>query len=85
MIQRPSNLDFACALTLVQEEALDIGRKTSYMRYEPSTNMTVHRPSVQLQLPPKPDKPPGLPLSDDRKQAEAVRNSLVDDKFRALR
>jgi hypothetical protein len=48
MIQRPSNLDSACALALVQEEAHDFGRKVNYMRYKPSSNRMVHRPGAPL-------------------------------------
>jgi hypothetical protein len=48
MIQRPSNMDSACALAHVQEEALESGQKTVYKRYEPSSNRVVHKSGAQL-------------------------------------
>jgi hypothetical protein len=48
MIQRPLNLDSACVHALVQEEALESGRKTVYRCYEPSSNRVVHKPGAQL-------------------------------------
>jgi hypothetical protein len=48
MIQRPSNLDYACVLAIVHEEALESRKKANYRRYEPSSNMMVHRPRAPL-------------------------------------
>jgi hypothetical protein len=44
MIQRPSNLDYACVLAIVHEEALESRKKANYRRYEPSSNMMVRAP-----------------------------------------
>jgi hypothetical protein len=40
MIQRPSNLDVACALALVQEEAMDCSKMKDYRRYDSSSSRT---------------------------------------------
>jgi hypothetical protein len=85
MIQRPSNLDSACALAHVHEEALESGKKANYRRYEPSSNMTVHGHRAPLQFPPKPDKAVGSSGTEDHKAVEAVRLNSVDDKFKAHR
>jgi hypothetical protein len=38
MIQRPSTFDAACALALVQEEAMESRKKQKYRCYDPSFN-----------------------------------------------
>jgi hypothetical protein len=85
MIQRTSNLDSACVLALVQEKALESGRKASYRRYELSSDRTVHRLGAPWKFPPKPDKSVGLSVSDDRKATKAARPNSIDDMFRSLR
>jgi hypothetical protein len=57
MIQCPTTLDSACALALVQEEALDTGKK-EVRRYEPFSHWQVHKSAYPLPVPPKLDKPP---------------------------
>jgi hypothetical protein len=47
MIQRPSTLDFSCALALVQEEALDSHKDTCY---ESTFSRVTHRPAYPLLL-----------------------------------
>jgi hypothetical protein len=42
VIQRPSTLNYACAPALVQEEALDHGKKKEFRRYEKFSNRQVH-------------------------------------------
>jgi hypothetical protein len=85
MIQHPSTLDSACALALVQEEVIDSGKKMNYMRYEPSSDRTVHRYGFPLPPPPKPDKPSGIPFAEDRISTEVARANFVDDKLRTLK
>jgi hypothetical protein len=57
MIQRPSTLDSACALALVQEEVVVSGKKKDYRCYEPSSNKPVHRFAFPPPAPPKLDNP----------------------------
>jgi hypothetical protein len=54
MIQRPSNLDSACALALVQEEVVDVGKKREYRRFDPQSNKVVPKPAFPLPPPPPP-------------------------------
>jgi hypothetical protein len=56
MIQRPSTLDTACALALVQEEGIESGKKKEFMRYEPFSSRALHRSAYPLSAPPKIDK-----------------------------
>jgi hypothetical protein len=56
MIQWPTNLDSACALALVQEEASDSGKKKYTMWYD-SFPKSANRLVVSLLEPPKFDKP----------------------------
>jgi hypothetical protein len=84
MIQRPSNLDSACALALVQEEALDAGKKKDYRRVDSSSRF-VPKPAFPLPAPPKLDKPLNPSVSDDRRSNEVAKGPNVDDKSRPLR
>jgi hypothetical protein len=85
MIQHTSTLDSACVLALVQEEVFDSGKKMNYMRYEPSSDRTIHRYGFPFPSPPKPDKPLGIPFAEDRISTEATRANSVDDKLRTLK
>jgi hypothetical protein len=79
MIQRPSSLDAACTLALVQEEALDSQKKKDTRRYESSSYRVTHRPAYSLPAVHKSDQ------YEDKKGADAVKGVTVDDKFRALK
>jgi hypothetical protein len=81
MIQRPSTLDSACALALVQEEAVDSVRKKESQRYEPFSNRQAHRSGQSLLLPPKLDKHASSSVADDRWSTEASRASGSDTKL----
>jgi hypothetical protein len=59
MIQRPSTLDIACALAMVQEEAVESSKKREGRRLEPSFNRTSHRHAYPLPVPPVVDKQSG--------------------------
>jgi hypothetical protein len=84
MIQRPSNLDSACALALVQEEALEAGKKKEYRRMDSSSRF-VPKPAFPLPPPPELDKPLNLFVAEDHRGTDVARGTNVDDKFRALR
>jgi hypothetical protein len=43
MIQRPSNLEEACALALVQEEDVEFSRKREYKRFDSSSSMSYQK------------------------------------------
>jgi hypothetical protein len=79
MIQRPSSLDAACTLALVQEEDMDSHKKKDTRCYESSSYMVTHRPAYSL---------PDVQKSDqyeDKKGADTAKGVTVDDKFRALK
>jgi hypothetical protein len=84
MIQRPTNLDSACALALVQEEACDSRKKKDTGRFD-SFHMSASRLVVSLFEPPKFDKPLGSSGRDDRRSSEFVRTESADDKLKALK
>jgi hypothetical protein len=84
MIQRPSTLDTACSLALVQEEAVESGWKREFRCSEPFSHMTVQKPPLSSPAPLKPDKTTRLTMSEDRRQIEAARAGSMDDKMRAL-
>jgi hypothetical protein len=81
MIQRPSTLDSAYALALVQEEALDSGRKKKLRCYEPFVNKMIHKPAFPLLSPPKLDKPATPSLAEDKHNIDVSQASLTDDKL----
>jgi hypothetical protein len=85
MIQRPSNLDSAYALALVQEEDVDVGKKREYMRFDPSSSKVVLKPAFPLPPPPKLDKSLNTPSAEGRRGTDAARGTNTDDKFRALK
>jgi hypothetical protein len=84
MVQRPATLDSACALALIQEEALDGSRKKEHRRPD-SFGRQYSKPAFPLPLPPRIDKPLNTYAVEDRKGAEAARTANSDDKLRALR
>jgi hypothetical protein len=84
MIQRPSTLDYACALAMVQEEAADSNKVKESRRYEPSSNRVVHRSVMALPVPPKVDKSLSSTGAEDRRATNAARAPSADDKMRAL-
>jgi hypothetical protein len=84
MIQRPSMLDSACALALVQEEAVDFNKKKDHHRHEPFYHRTTQRSSSALSAPTKWDKPPGGSLSEYTWGTEASHASSTDDRLKAL-
>jgi hypothetical protein len=81
MIHRPSSLDYACSLTLVQEAAVDSGKK-EYRRHDQSFGRLSHKPATFLTTAPKYDKPR---VSKDKAVSDSASTSSVDEKFRALK
>jgi hypothetical protein len=81
MIQRPSTLDSACALALVQEEAMDSGRKKDIRRLDSSFTRSAPRQVLPLPPPPRLDKLVG-PVFE---VIEVNRAPTSDDKMRALK
>ena len=81
MVQRPSDLDFACALALVQEEAADSTRRR---RFEPSFNRTAPKSSPVVF-----DKEKSEQILDgvsgDKKWGQSSRGSSSGDKLASLR
>jgi hypothetical protein len=84
MIQRPSNLDSACALALVQKEASDYGKMKEARRFD-SFHKSASRTTVSLSEPPRFDKPSGQSLRDEKKSLEGVRPDSTDEKLKALK
>jgi hypothetical protein len=82
MIQRPSNLDEACVLALVQEEAVEFGRKRVYRRFDSSASRGSQKSAFPLS---RVDKPLLGSAAEDAKTTEAARINNTDDKFRALK
>jgi hypothetical protein len=85
MIQRPSSFDAACALALVQEEAMDSRKKSGYICYDSSFNWSGHKSAYPLPPPPKLDKPANSFLTDDKRSTEASCTTSNDNKLRALK
>jgi hypothetical protein len=82
MVQRPSDLDTACALALVQEEAADSTRR---LRFEPSFNRTALKTSPAVFDKEKPEQvSDGVP--GDKKWGQSSRTpSSSGDKLASLR
>lgn len=81
MVQRPPDLDTACALALVQEEAHDGGRPEQFRPPE-----QVFRPSPRLPpqaVPLHQPRPPTTPVAADRRGLEAARAAPVEQPRQA--
>jgi hypothetical protein len=78
MTQRSATLDSACALALVQEEALESGKKKDYRRSESFSNRSIQRSGGSMPGLSKPEK------SVEGVSQEDKRTGLADDKLRAL-
>jgi hypothetical protein len=82
MIQRPSNLDEACVLALVQEEAIEFGRKREYRRFDYSASRGSQKSAFPLSWVHK--LLIGL-VAEDAKTTKAARTNNTDDKLCALK
>jgi hypothetical protein len=85
MIQHPPTYDSACALALVQEEAVESSHRKEFKRYEPISHRMAHRSALPLPLPPKSDKGVVPSSVDDKRTTEAARARSPDDKVWALK
>ncbi|KAK3135672.1 hypothetical protein QOZ80_5BG0422000 [Eleusine coracana subsp. coracana] len=81
MVQRPSDLDTACALAIVQEEALESRRK-EHRRYEPSFNRTVPKNYSPSTLPSQLAK--SLTSGKTEAKGESDRAGSSEEKFATL-
>jgi hypothetical protein len=85
MIQHPSTLVSACALSLMQEKALDTGKKKEVRCYEPFSHRQVHKSTYPLTVPPKLDKPPVSSAAEDKRAIEEARATSSNGKMQAMR
>jgi hypothetical protein len=87
LMQRPSDLDTACSLALLQEEAQGPPRSKDFKRTESGAYNKQYQFRAGLPLPPPPPKPATVP--EERRPAEdrrlAPRGPSLEDKFSTLR
>jgi hypothetical protein len=81
MIQRSSDLDVACVLSLVQEEAGDSSRKKDARRYDSSYQRGPRRPAFPLSMPSRPEKPVGVQGAEDKRNTDMAQPNSGDDKL----
>jgi hypothetical protein len=67
-------------LALLQEEALDSGRKRSYIRFDSSSSRMPYKSAPSYNSLPKFDRYP-----EDPRQNEAGKNGSIDEKLKALK
>ncbi|RLM68934.1 putative gag-pol polyprotein [Panicum miliaceum] len=85
LIQRPSDLDTACVLALLQEEVSEGDKKKEFRRPDYfGSSRTVSRGPLTLPLPPKPEKPTSGSHVEDKRVSESWKPRQVDDKLAAL-
>lgn len=85
LVQRPCDLDTACTLALLQEEAGDHGRRKEFKKPDSSIFSKSTTIKGALPLPPPPPRPPAPPPSDDKHQMLSGKSTSTDDKLLALR
>jgi hypothetical protein len=78
MVQRPVDLDAACTLALLQEEALEPGHRRDFKKSDSSVFSKTATIKGALPMP-----PPAPCPTDDKKQGR--RGASVDDRLSALR
>ena len=89
LVQRPKDLDSACTLALLQEEAVEPTRRREVRKLDgfPFAKQPVTK--GLLPLPPLPVHPGELPVIDDKKVHDErrfpPRTSPLEDKFQSLR
>lgn len=77
MVQRPPDLDTACSLAMVQEEAAASSKRKEFRLRNQSFNRTVPKPSFPLPVPPKIDKA--------KTEAEPTKTSSTDEIIASLK
>jgi hypothetical protein len=85
MIKRPGNLDLACALALVQEEASDSSKRKDYRCAKSYSYRFASKPTTLSLRPPKYDKPLLQTAGEDRRQLDQQKSESTDDKLKALK
>jgi hypothetical protein len=87
LVQRPQDLDTACVLAALQEEAGDSYTRKAYSKSESSySHKLVYKNPLPLPAPPVRDKPAVPLVSDDKRGVEAAHaRSSPDAKAAALR
>jgi hypothetical protein len=85
MIQGPGDLDSACALTMIQEEAYKTSRRKDYRRADSYSYRSTYKLAVLPIGPPRHDKPLHQLVGDDKKVLDQQRSETTDDKLKALR
>lgn len=87
LVQRLCDLDTACTLTLLQEEAQGLSRPKEYKKLESSSYTKPHSFHFGFSLPPPPVKP--VAILDERRPTDNRRLSqhgaIVDEKLSTLR
>ncbi|CAD6232454.1 unnamed protein product [Miscanthus lutarioriparius] len=83
MVQRPGDLDSACTLALLQEEALDPGPRREFKK---SDNSIFNKSAnIKGALPMPPPIPRPHVTNDEKKAQHAVTGASTDDKLSAVR
>lgn len=86
LVQRPSTLDTACSLALLQEEVLDSAKRREYRRSDQRI-LPKHpgppRSALPLPLPPRGDKLPPVILPEERKLIDSTKS--ISEKLSALK
>ncbi|CAD6333962.1 unnamed protein product [Miscanthus lutarioriparius] len=90
LVQRPADLDAACTLALLQEEALDPHRRKEIKRTDAPLFPKPAQTRGAFPLPPPPPRPAvGPPLVDDKRppddRRQDHRRANVDEKLQSLR
>lgn len=83
MVQRPCDLDSACTLALLQEEALEPSHRRDFKKYD--TSIFTKTTNIKGALPLPPPLPRAHVATNEKKGAYAVPSSSTDDKLSALR
>jgi hypothetical protein len=83
MVQRPTDLDTACTLALLQEEALEPVHRKEFRKSD--TSIFSKTATIKGALPPPPPLPRLQGAPDDKTMAHALAGSSTDAKLSALR
>jgi hypothetical protein len=83
MVQRPADLDTACTLALLQEEALKPVHRKEFCKSD--TSVFSKMATIKGALPPPPPLPRLQGAPDDKTMAHAPVGSSTDAKLSALR
>jgi hypothetical protein len=85
LVQHPQDLDTACTLALLQEEAIEPGQRREFHKTDGSPFAKPQASKGALPLPPPPARAAVRPPIDDKKPTEDRRfppkTTIVEDKF----